>query len=578
MCTICVYINIYICIEGPLTYFPGTNIQLGQVLNNPNPGGHMGSTLASQNPQLGAALATHMQASQPPGVPNAGPVPNTVTSMGVGVGLQGHGPQQSSGMLPGSFPNVVSGQRMPMVNQGGMKNVNMKPQGPQQIQNQRMVMQQGMNPQGMNPQQLMNQQQSNMLPPNKPGTPLSQMQPMQIENQLMMQRDSGTPGSYGPQNPQQMPRQGTPTQFLNHGPNQVPSHVGMVPSPVHQMPNTLTSSQMAPSPGGYLPSHSPQIVPSPASLPSLSAQPQGRPPGMVGAPSPGSALNTPMSMGNIQSPVNRSQDDQAYLEKVKQLSKYIEPLRRMIARIDKDEGDKKRELSKMKNLLDILSNPNKRLHMDTLLKCEQVLEKLELKSDPNAITSGGVQPHALQSKEYNICQPLYEAVIAHINLPTFYHTLQRTFGPSVNVLHGEPTRYSPPSKRKKIEDDELDIPDVLQGEIARLDRRFKVNINPIQQTGSKTVHLICQLDDKNLPCVPPIMLTVPENYPQQSPQCETDLEEYVSTQFLQMIHKNLITRISKMAEQYSITTLLDTWEMSVRQACAPVSSAMTTVF
>jgi len=31
-------------------------------------------------------------------------------------------------------------------------------------------------------------------------------------------------------------------------------------------------------------------------------------------------------------------DEQAYLEKWKQLQKYVEPLKRMISKIDKDEG------------------------------------------------------------------------------------------------------------------------------------------------------------------------------------------------------------------------------------------------
>lgn len=40
-----------------------------------------------------------------------------------------------------------------------------------------------------------------------------------------------------------------------------------------------------------------------------------------------------MSVGAAQSP-----EDQAYLEKLKQLSKYIDPLRRMVRRIDTEEG------------------------------------------------------------------------------------------------------------------------------------------------------------------------------------------------------------------------------------------------
>jgi hypothetical protein len=52
------------------------------------------------------------------------------------------------------------------------------------------------------------------------------------------------------------------------------------------------------------------------------------------APSPGS-LNTPGPAVPTPSPCNL-QEDQAYREKVRQLSKYIEPLRRMINRIGND--------------------------------------------------------------------------------------------------------------------------------------------------------------------------------------------------------------------------------------------------
>ena len=37
------------------------------------------------------------------------------------------------------------------------------------------------------------------------------------------------------------------------------------------------------------------------------------------------------------------------------------------------------KLSKMKKLLEILSNPSKRMPLETLLKCEVVLEKLDFK-------------------------------------------------------------------------------------------------------------------------------------------------------------------------------------------------------
>lgn len=40
---------------------------------------------------------------------------------------------------------------------------------------------------------------------------------------------------------------------------------------------------------------------------------------------------------------------------------------------------------------------------------------------------------------------------------------------------------------------EDDIPDLLQGEVARLDRRFHVSLNPASSSSSKTIHLTCHL-------------------------------------------------------------------------------------
>jgi len=62
-------------------------------------------------------------------------------------------------------------------------------------------------------------------------------------------------------------------------------------------------------------------------------------------PSPGSSvpsLNTPMNPSSNAGPSPLAQEDIAYREKVRQLSKYIEPLRKMIARIG-NEGNKTRD-------------------------------------------------------------------------------------------------------------------------------------------------------------------------------------------------------------------------------------------
>lgn len=85
------------------------------------------------------------------------------------------------------------------------------------------------------------------------------------------------------------------------------------------------------------------------------------------------------------------------------------------------------------------------------------------------------------------------------------------------------------------------------------------------------VQLVCWLDDKHLPCVPPISLSVPEDYPATPPRCH--LSEASATPFLTRLESALASRISKLPAKFTISQLLDTWEMSVRQACAPLPPA-----
>lgn len=58
---------------------------------------------------------------------------------------------------------------------------------------------------------------------------------------------------------------------------------------------------------------------------------------------------------------------------------------------------------------------------------------------------------------------------------------------------------SPPPKRQRLNDDFCtEIPNVLQGEIARLEHRFKINLDPLYHSISRTAHLICRLGKDNL--------------------------------------------------------------------------------
>uniref|UniRef100_A0A4W2CQB8 Mediator of RNA polymerase II transcription subunit 15 n=1 Tax=Bos indicus x Bos taurus TaxID=30522 RepID=A0A4W2CQB8_BOBOX len=334
-----------------------------------------------------------------------------------------------------------------------------------------------------------------------------------------------------------------------------PVRPGPAPPPARLTCLLSASSGPAPSPSSFLPSPSPQPSQSPVTA---------RTPQNFSVPSPG-PLNTPVNPSSVMSPAGSSQaEEQQYLDKLKQLSKYIEPLRRMINKIDKNE-DRKKDLSKMKSLLDILTDPSKRCPLKTLQKCEIALEKL--KNDMAVPTPP--PPPVPPTKQQYLCQPLLDAVLANIRSPVFNHSLYRTFVPAMTAIHGPPITAPVVSTRKrKFEEDERQtIPNVLQGEVARLDPKFLVNLDPSHCSSNGAVHLICKLDDKDLPSVPPLELSVPADYPAQSPLWINRQWQYDANPFLQSVHQCMTSRLLQLPDKHSVTALLNTWAQSVHQAC-----------
>ncbi|XP_076028620.1 mediator of RNA polymerase II transcription subunit 15-like [Oratosquilla oratoria] len=316
------------------------------------------------------------------------------------------------------------------------------------------------------------------------------------------------------------------------------------------------------------------IAPSPSST--MVHSPAGcgivRSSGMIGAPSPGGGMiNTPGQPGNQQpSPAGAGTqvDDRAYIEKVRQLSRYVEPLRRMIQRIGSEDTEK---MGKMKKLLDILLNPQRRMPIDTLLKCEQVLEKLEIHREMKVEITPAPQ---VPGKEQSPVSVLTEAVSAALKTPCGGHTLHRTLTPALNCLLGPNLNPSPPKKVCKVEPiqhspETPNISDVVQGEVARLDARFKVSVDCQQPPGSDDLTLICHLDDPNLPSVPPVSLTVPSAYPDSLPTCDLPAVDYNTTDFLKRVKDIMTVCLQHQPHSCTITMMLSTWEMSVRQACSP---------
>lgn len=388
---------------------------------------------------------------------------------------------------------------------------------------------------------------------------------MTIRSRFTPTNESDTPPSSIPMGGQQIPQVNQGNISLMSSPSpvqqvQTPQSMPPPPQPSPQpsqsmsQPNSNVSSGTAPSPS-FMPSPSPQPSQSPASA---------RTPQNFSVPSPG-PLNTPGNPNSVMSPASNNQsEEQQYLEKLKQLSKYIEPLRRMINKIDKNE-DRKKDLSKMKSLLDILTDPSKRCPLKTLQKCEIALEKL--KNDMAVPTPP--PPTVPSTKQQYLYQPLLDAVLANIRSPVFNHSLYRTFAPAMTAIHGQPitAQMIAPRKRKFEDDEKQSIPNVLQGEVAKLHSRFLINLDPSHCSNNGTVHLICKLDDKNLPSVPPLQLSVPADYPEQSPLWMNNPRQYEANPFLQSVYHCMTSKLLQLPDKHSLTALLTTWAQSIRQAC-----------
>jgi len=440
------------------------------------------------------------------------------------------------------------GMRQQMQMQGGMTMQQQQQQQQMQMQQQQQAQQQRM--MQMNIQQ---QQQVNIRMQQRPG--MSQLE-QRLQQQQQQQHNQA-------QQPGMMMQRGGVMQRMPGPPMQRPPPPGYIrgPSP------GLNVSSPALMPQG------PSPVPTYAQSPQQLQQPSPGQGGMVPSPmskqnnslnpSPSSGVNTPGAPA--------SQEDREYLEKVKQLEKYIEPLRRMIHKIG-NENDQDR-LTKMKKLLDILSNPDKRMPIATLQKCEDVLKRMALDTVEQ---EGGAEGSQGGSKDpTSSLNPLLEAVIkirgSNNNKPSqLNHTLSTTFLPPLQAVIGPEICLPPLPSSPLPSDDEDDVPDVIQGEIARLEPRFKVWLSSAQPSGQcGTVQLVCQLDDRDLPAVPHIQVTIPQAYPAVSPIYPSGPPDYLTTPFLQRVDEALNSRLLKLPPRHTLSQLLTAWELSVRAACSP---------
>uniref|UniRef100_F6SWM7 Uncharacterized protein n=1 Tax=Ciona intestinalis TaxID=7719 RepID=F6SWM7_CIOIN len=317
-----------------------------------------------------------------------------------------------------------------------------------------------------------------------------------------------------------------------------------------------------------------------------------RTPGSVqAAPSPGGCVNvtiiypmnkttTPnigtLAINTIPSPtpLNNSQveDDKEYMEKLKQLQKYIEPLSRMISKFNEDEEKYNNDLCKMKTLRDTLMNPNKRLLMSTLDKCEKVLQKVT-----TPLTPPPLQPPLLQPRpDQHMCQPILNVIASATKSPLLNHTLKRTFGPAMKTLCGNYTIPEfVPNKRQKLQEAVLELrankakgklSDNVKREIANLDSKFNIVVDEVGNDMGGNVQLFCYLNDPKLPGIPPIQISVPQSYPTQPPTWVQGFN-YEPSDFLLKLRPMIRSRLTMVNNTHcTISSLLQTWASSAASA------------
>ena len=248
------------------------------------------------------------------------------------------------------------------------------------------------------------------------------------------------------------------------------------------------------------------------------------------------------------------------------------------------------KLGKMNKLMDILSNPNKRMPMDTLLKCEAVLEKMNLDTTsqrpvPDQAGNDSKPIYPIPSPSASGINPLLDSVIKLISahqkvagtpspsaLP-LNHTLHRSFAP-LEAIYGPEISVPSISEIRKSStfypetESASDIPDVIQGEVAKLQSHFKVSLDPSQPAPNfSEIFTVCQLEDRDLPSVPPLNITIPRNYPESASPICGELVGY-DTPFLNKVKDALMARMAKLHHRHSLSQLLSAWEMSVRAACS----------
>eukprot|EP00118_Oscarella_pearsei_P025774 m.308750 g.308750 ORF g.308750 m.308750 type:complete len:542 (+) comp44676_c0_seq1:240-1865(+) len=273
--------------------------------------------------------------------------------------------------------------------------------------------------------------------------------------------------------------------------------------------------------------------------------------------------------GNLVStkiePSPSASDDVAYAEKRSQLQKYVNPVKRVINKSERTGGSEK-ELTKLKSLLDILTNPEKKTSLDVLKTCELVLRELfgSLKEDPPPEPP----PPNVMTMLLRVMADEKQSGRGQRNT---FQAIHQDFGSAVATLNGpvkrpmygdEPFADNRLPKRGKIEEDE-DNAMVLEGELSRLRTKYDVKVLPEGKGHISHTALQCTLSNRSLSQKQVIVVEIPQGYPTFSPFIPFP-QQVASENAVDplKVHKNLIVKLIRF-QYYSLTELLSAWESTV---------------
>eukprot|EP00794_Sanderia_malayensis_P014002 gene14002-15460_t len=284
--------------------------------------------------------------------------------------------------------------------------------------------------------------------------------------------------------------------------------------------------------------------------------------------SPCPPSNNPPSIGPpAQSPLGAA-DEVAYAEKLKELVKYVEPLGALINKMSKGEEHAAKR-NKLMNIYEVFTN-KRRVTPAFLSKCEQVVQALLSVATPPPQPNPGSAYNVKQNALLTVTENLVPLASNAMLLPAADHCID----PVLKCVSAATIRHPKPPRSKKRprpssamdENSNSPFPYALQLEIAHLCTRFLFQIDEglAERNQCPTFH--CKPKISDMPSPPSIILRVPENYPNQSPdytipmQDDSVLAQTVKSKFKHKLLKH------ELEQFQSITCILEAWDESIRES------------